>query len=422
MVQQPVTSERFVVVRNRSGRVSCWPYERSLPSGWTATSIAGSKEHCLQMIDDRKVDSLTHVEEQQRCLKLSMMFFGDSEANESGDKYQFLMQLAKMADTAGFAGIWLPERHFTKFGCLFPSPSVLLSAVSQVTTQLKLRAGSVVMPLNDPIRVAEEWSVVDNLSGGRVELAFASGWHPDDFALMPAAYKDRNAQMYAGIEQVRALWCGETIERTNGAGEKVSLRIYPTPVQPQLPCWLTAAGNPETFTRAGRMGFGVLTHLFHQDLEQLKSNIELYRTGRRDAGLEPNEGQVAVTLHAFVSDSLQEVLDLAGEPYCNYMRNNLGLLKHLAFSQGQAIDFDNLPRAELDSMLHWLLEKFVGGRSMMGTVASCEATCRELAAIGVTEISCLMDFGPEPQAVLANAGYLRALNERVRQIPVQGSV
>jgi natural product biosynthesis luciferase-like monooxygenase protein len=349
---------------------------------------------------------------------MSMMFFGDSEVDARGDKYRLLFESARFADQNHFEGLWLPERHFTKFGCLFPSPAVLHAALAKETKNLRLRAGSVVLPLNDPVRVAEEWSVVDNLSGGRVEVAFASGWHPDDFALKPDAYADRAKNMFDGIEAVQQLWCGEQIERRNGAGDRIRVGTYPTPVQKRLPIWLTAAGNPETFRRAGRMGCGVLTHLFNQDIAELEEKIKLYRTARREAGHLESEGRIAVTLHTFVADTIDEVRLNAGEAYCEYLKANLGLLKQLAFSQGQTMELDSLRPAELDEMLHWLFDKFVGGRSLMGTVETSAETCRELARIGVNEVACLLDFGPNTDDVLANLRYLAQLNELCAEMPV----
>lgn len=410
--------ELYYVVRNGRGRISVWPFARPMPAGWVAISDAMSRNRCnetidLQPVETHQTDSLPVVN-----LQLSMMFFGDRETDPSGNKYRLLFELAKFADAEGFRSLWLPERHFTKFGCLFPSPAVIHASLAQCTKHLRLCAGSIVAPLNDPIRVAEEWAVLDNLSGGRVELAFASGWHPNDFVLNPSTYTDRGTRMLDAIADVQVLWQGKEIIRPNGAGETTAVRIYPTPLQETLPTWLTAAGNPETFTRAGRMGYGVLTHLFHQDLNQLKKNIQAYRKGRSQSGLDPHQGSIAVTLHTFVANTIDDVLSTAGPAYCEYMRNNLGLLKHLAFSQGQSIDFDNLSEPELDSMLQWLLQKFVGKRSMMGTVESCLSTCEELAAIGVREIICLMDFGPDPDDILGSLDHLRKLNHEAMKITV----
>src|SRR6185295_17743730 len=102
-----------------------------------------------------------------------------------------LMEGAKFADRNGFAAVWTPERHFHAFGGLYPNPSVTSAAIAAITQRVKIRAGSVVLPLHHPLRVAEEWAVVDNLSNGRVGLAFASGWHSIDFVLAPQNYADR---------------------------------------------------------------------------------------------------------------------------------------------------------------------------------------------------------------------------------------
>ena len=89
-----------------------------------------------------------------------------------------------------------------------PNPAVAGAALAAITEHVEIRAGSVVMPLQSPLRVAEEWAVVDRLSKGRVGISFASGWHADDFVLAPESYARRKDVMIAGIETVRRLWRG----------------------------------------------------------------------------------------------------------------------------------------------------------------------------------------------------------------------
>src|SRR5690606_27565473 len=145
-------------------------------------------------------------------------------------------------DANGFAAVWTPERHFHAFGGLYPNPSVLAAALAASTTRVQLRSGSVVLPLHHPVRVAEEWAVVDNLSGGRVGLSFASGWQPNDFILRPENHADSKNAMLRDMEIVRSLWRGEAVSFPGPKGE-VQVRTLPRPVRPELPVWLTAAGN-----------------------------------------------------------------------------------------------------------------------------------------------------------------------------------
>jgi natural product biosynthesis luciferase-like monooxygenase protein len=275
------------------------------------------------------------------------------------------------------------------------------------------------MPLQNPIRVAEEWAVVDVLSGGRVDLSFASGWHPDDFALAPDKYADRKGEMLRGIEAVRRLWRGETIQATSGSGQKIQVRTYPTPLQKELNVFLTAAGNPETFEKAGEIGAGVVTHLFDQRIDDLAEKIALYRAARSKHGFDPQTGTVAVTLHTFIGRSLDEVRAAAGGPYCRFLRENLGLLKSLAFSRGMKVDVTTLPPADVDDLLAATFEKFLGGRSLLGTPDTCLEMSRQLAAAGVDEVACLLDFGPAEPAILQMLPQIAQLR---KQLSAEGAL
>ena len=120
-------------------------------------------------------------------LDFSLFYFASQNSNDD-DKYKLLMDSARFADENNFKAIWLPERHFHEFGGIFPNPSLLGASIATVTKNIDIRSGSVVLPIHDTIRVAEEWSVVDNLSKGRVALSIASGWHANDFVFKPENY------------------------------------------------------------------------------------------------------------------------------------------------------------------------------------------------------------------------------------------
>ena len=159
--------------------------------------------------------------------------------------------------------------------------------------------GAASLPLHHPIRIAEEWSVVDNLSAGRVGISFASGWQPNDFVLQPEQYANRRDTMFRDIDIVRRLWRGETLRFPGPDHKEVDVRTLPRPVQAELPVWVTVAGSPETFRRAGAGGFRILTHLLGQSVEQLAEKLSVYRTAWREHG-HPGDGYVTLMLHTFV--------------------------------------------------------------------------------------------------------------------------
>ncbi len=346
-------------------------------------------------------------------MKFGLMFFASSEDALSGDKYRLVLESARYGDRNGFSTVWVPERHFTKFGSLYPNPAVLHAALAVATERIRLHAGSVVGPLHHPMRIAEEWSVVDNLSHGRAGISFAPGWNPDDFAFFPERYAKRHEEMLTCIASVRRLWRGETIEVTSGSGEPTRIRLYPTPVQRELPLWITAAGNPQSFVRAGELGFNLLTHVLDQDEEQLSRKITLYRRARAAHGFDPAAGIVSVMLHTFVGEDAAEVREQAREPFCQYLKNNFGLLNGLARSRGQQVDLQSMSPADLDDFTGFLYERFASSRGLIGTPESCRDVVDGLSRTGVDEIACLLDFGPPADLILANLPHLCRLKDAV---------
>lgn len=136
-------------------------------------------------------------------MAFSLFYFAADDSRSGADKYRLYLEGADYADRHGFEAVWTPERHFHESGGLYPNPSVLSAALAVTTQQIKLRAGSVVLPLHHTIRVAEEWSVIDNLSRGRVGLSFTSGWIPNDFAFFPERFANKREEMLRGIEEVQ---------------------------------------------------------------------------------------------------------------------------------------------------------------------------------------------------------------------------
>src|SRR6185295_8029544 len=256
----------------------------------------------------------------------SLYFFGHYEAEFSPEKYGLVLAASRYADRHGFSALWFPERHFHPFGGFCPNPSVLAAALARETERIALRAGSVVLPLHHPVRVAEEWALVDNLSGGRVGLSFASGWHPNDFALNPSAYGTHREAMFTNIETVQKLWRGEPLAVVDGAGQEVQVRIFPQPSRRDLPSWVTIVNNADTYRRAGELGAGVLTNLMGQSVERLAECIAIYRQALIGAGHGAERGHVTLLLHTFVDGDRERAIATARQPFYRYLRSSLGWL------------------------------------------------------------------------------------------------
>lgn len=345
----------------------------------------------------------------KKVMDFSLFYFASEDESAGGNRYRLLLEGAKFADQHGFKAVWTPERHFHSFGGLYPNPAVVGAAIAAGTERVQIRAGSCVTPLHHPARVAEEWSVVDNLSHGRVGISVANGWHDRDFTLKPENFAGRREIMRQSMDTIQKLWRGESVEFTGGRGNAVPVKIYPRPVQKELPMWVTAAGSPETFKLAGEMGAGVLTHLLGQELDDLAKKIKLYRQTRREAGHE-GEGCVTIALHTFVGEDLEAVKEKVKEPLIRYLADSADLMKGLSQAMYPGCEMKNLTKEETRGLVEFSFNRYFATCGMLGTPETCRTILGKLQTIGIDEVACLIDFGVDTESTLAALEHL----DRVR--------
>ncbi|MGL5794116.1 MAG: LLM class flavin-dependent oxidoreductase [Waterburya sp.] len=352
-------------------------------------------------------------------MEFSLLYFSGDGSTTRTDKYNLLLETVKYADNHGFSAVWTPERHFHPFGGLYPNPSIIAAALATVTKKIQLRSGSVVMPLQNPVRVAEEWAVVDNLSQGRVGLSFASGWHADDFLLQPSNYANRKEAMWSGIELFKQLWQGEKVEFLGGTGKPVEIQTFPRPIQKQIPIWITC-GSDETFIKAGKIGANVLTSLLYETTDNLARQIALYRNSLAQHGYNCEQGKVSLMLHTFVGDNEESIRSQVKEPFCNYLKTSFGLIENLAKKINFPVDSSTFTEDDRACLFDFAFERYLQGRVVIGTKEVCRRTIEYLEKIGVTEIACLIDFGLDFSTVMNSLTKLKELKAEYQNKQIVG--
>jgi amino acid adenylation domain-containing protein/natural product biosynthesis luciferase-like monooxygenase protein len=356
------------------------------------------------------------IEPAGRTVSFSIYYFG-ADTGETQNKYRLVLVSAKFADEHGFDAIWTPERHFHEVGGLYPNPATLSAAMAAITKRIKLRAGSVVLPLHNPIRVAEEWSVVDNISQGRVGLSLASGWHPRDFVLAPSNYEARKDVMLDGMKTLQALWRGEPVAFTDGTGGQTPVRVYPKPVQAELPIWITSAGNPETFIQAGNLGANLLTHMLGQSLDTVAANIRLYREALARSGYDPRSRTVTMMIQTFVGEDFDDTMDRAREPFKDYLRAHKGLSASILKSLNEKSGND--AEDGIDSVNVAALQRYMRTATLIGTAQTCLPVVHQLREIGIDEFACVIDW-IDTENALTGLPHLHAL-QQLAQLPVRST-
>lgn len=338
-------------------------------------------------------------------MDFSLLYFANREVDDAPAEYDLLLEAARYADAAGFTALWLPERHFHPFGGAYPNPALAAAALAVSTSRIRLRAGSVVLPLHDPLTVVEDWSFIDNLSRGRVDLALATGWNPNDFVLRPDRFADRRRFLADNVEVIRELWGGKPAIRRNGEGREVEITTYPRPVQPEPRLWLTCSSSIETFQLAGALGANVLTALLFQKVEDLAPKIEAYRAAREARGHDPATGLVTLMVHTFVGSDDEEVKAVVREPFTQYLMSSMDLWR------GQMTHLAGVDEAKV---AEFAFARYFHQAALFGSVEKCAALVRQFAEVGVTEIASLIDFGVPADSVLAALPHLSTVKDLVR--------
>ncbi len=351
----------------------------------------------------------------RRPLRFSLFYF----ANTAGDKeqpYRFLMETARQADRLGFAAVWTPERHFHDFGGIYPNPSVLGAALASATQNVQIRAGSLVLPLHHPVRVVEDWSVIDNLSGGRAGISFATGWHGTDFVIDPEKYADRRQYTWDTIPVVQKLWRGEEVSFPGPEGAEITPTLYPRPVTRELPFWITASGNADTYAQAGRLGANILTGLIGTETERLAANIALYRKERAAHGHDPGAGVVSVMLHTYLEEDATAARERCREPLREYLRGYLGQQSDMIGGSGA-----DAGGADIEAQLDFAYERYAHQTALIGSPRTVRPLLDRLAEIGVDEAACLVDFGVPLERAQRSIDLLAGVQEAYAGRPAAGA-
>lgn len=341
--------------------------------------------------------------------EISLFFFSADADDRPEEKYALVLECAELAEQSGLHAVWVPERHFDAFGAPYSAPEVLLAAIAARTRRLLLRAGSVVLPLHDPLTVAERWSVLQTLSGGRAGISLASGWHADDFVLAPDAYDTRKTLVAEGYRELQRLWNGEPTKRKAPHGRTVETRTYPLP-RDLPPMWLTSAKASDTWRTAGELGANVLTALLQQTVDEIAERVDLYRQALTAAGHDQRT-EVTVMLHTHLGPAESTVRERVREPLVQYLSSHLDLLAKQATAGQLSVNPDDIPEEDRRFLLEHSFQRYLTSAGLFGTVESCRPMVERLHRAGATELGCLVDFGLPREQVLECVRELGRLRE-----------
>ena len=222
----------------------------------------------------------------------------------SAEVYSHWLEQMDAAESLGFDSLWVTEHHFRNFGGMMPSPSVILAAAAQRTKKMRLGAAVSIVPMHNPLRIAEEFAMVDQLSSGRLNFGAGRGMHPTEYAVFGYDWKDAQKRLPEGLDIIMRAWSGEEFEWRGEHYRFPKLRVYPQPFQkPHPPIYVTANRDPESFDMIGRRGHHLMTLPWIATNEEQRPRVQMYWTALRAGGHKVEDKEVFTMYPVYISDS-----------------------------------------------------------------------------------------------------------------------
>jgi probable LLM family oxidoreductase len=238
------------------------------------------------------------------------------------ERMRNLMEEVELADQVGLDVFGIGEHHRPDY--MVSTPAVVLAAASQRTTRIRLTSAVTVLSSDDPVRVFQEFAMVDLLSGGRAEIMAGRGSFIESYPLFGYDLHDYDALFTEKLELLLRLresdhitWSGRHRAPLTGQG------VYPRPAQERLPVWIAVGGTPQSAVRAGTLGLPMALAIIGGMPERFAPMVERYREAGRRAGHDPSTLRLGINSHGYIADSSQQAADEFFEPLSAVM-NRIG--------------------------------------------------------------------------------------------------
>ena len=230
------------------------------------------------------------------------MEFGFRNGGSARDAFRDGFKLVDAGESWGLDSAWLAEFHFMPDRSVLSSPIVLAGAIAARTKRMRIGTAVYVLPLTNPLRVAEEVATLDQISGGRLDFGIGRSGFARQYKIYDIDYGESQARFAEAVAVLRFAWKGERFSYDGVYFQVRDALVVPEPVQKPHPPMRIAAASPGTYISAAEQGVPLFVGLRGDGLESLKHNIATYRDTWRKAGHDGN-GSVYLRVPVYAAAS-----------------------------------------------------------------------------------------------------------------------
>jgi len=330
-------------------------------------------------------------------MKFGLCYIPDYHVELSGswvEWYEGMLEEVKLAERLGFHGAWFAEHRVPGFA--FGSPAMFIAACARETTRLRLGCSVSLLPLNNPVRTAEDFAMADVLSRGRLDFGVGRGLYKYDYDASNVPMSESRERFDENLAIVRKLWTEDDVTYKGRWTTLDGHNLGPKPVQqPCPPIWIAAVRTEETYRWAGANGFNLLTApFFFPDHREQQKLLDVYRANLEAHGHDPASKEIMAVYHMYCGSEAE--VERYADP---------ALGRYQAFTKAT----DQSRQAYRDPVAYkdWkgffenretiTLEQMKASRAVIGRPADCIEKARMLSErFGITYLCFEVNFGALP--------------------------
>ena len=273
---------------------------------------------------------------------------GGTQAQAFADSFAHVDQ----AERLGLDAIWLAESHFAPERSVLSSPMVIASAIATRTRRIKVGTAVQVLPLTNPLRMAEEAASLDHISEGRFEFGVGRSGLPGAYEGYNISYAESKERFFEALDVIRMAW---TEERFSYHGKFYSyddVCLVPKPFQSPHPPLRMAATTSESFPTVGRLGLPLFIGLRVASLPEVEEQVESYRRAWADSG---HSGPIDVSLRVpvYVAETAQNAVDEPEESFMSQFRRLGSRIASIGESAGTPSQQETARRSQHLANVTW---------------------------------------------------------------------
>ncbi|HUE39710.1 MAG TPA: LLM class flavin-dependent oxidoreductase [Candidatus Binatia bacterium] len=238
--------------------------------------------------------------------------------------YAELLEQVEAADELGFESFWIAEHHFHEYGGI-PRPPLWMSAAAVRTKRIRLGAGVVVLPFDNPLRSAEDYAMVDVISAGRLDLGVGSGYLKHEYAGFGVDMTDKRDRFEEALDVLLRAWSGARFSHEGRYHSVKDVQLNVVPLQKPRPPVSVAILTNDRAAVVGSQGFPIMMipYATTERIAELADTVGAFRRAFLAAGGKPEQATIHFALHTHCAETTADARREAREPLERYVRTRL---------------------------------------------------------------------------------------------------